>query len=209
MSEDDPLWYASYGSNCLAARFETYLLGGRVEGSSRVESGARDRRAPSDSRPYWFAQPIRFLGNSSKWGGGGVAYLDHGHAVPEQGAPGRLYRITAGQLDDVAAQESRRRRTRIDSDSLVIGAVTVLGSGAYDGVLALDPVDGLPVITLTSPRPLDGRRDSAPSEAYLRTILCGLLEIHDLSAGELVDRLRRNSGVGKRWSEKEMLHLLR
>lgn len=207
MGEDDPLWYAAYGSNCLAARFETYLVGGRAEGSSQDESGARDRRPPSDSRPYRFTQGIRFLGRSTKWGGG-VAFLDHRH-VADGGAAGRLYRITAGQFTDLAAQESRRQRHPIELGGLVVGEVNAIGAGAYDGVLALDPVDGLPVLTLTSPRPIDTQRPTPPSAAYLRTILRGLLEVHHVPAQELIDVLLTAPGVAERWSDEEMLRLVR
>ena len=197
MSDQDPIWYASYGSNCLRARFEAYLVGGFADGASHPEPGARDRRVPVRSEPYWFPRGVRFLGHSNKWGGGGVAFLDH---EPGKTAPGRRYLITKGQFDDVLAQESRRAVAAIDVDELAIGVVTALGDGFYDGVLPLEPLDGVPVVTFTSPRPLVDRATNPPSRAYLGTILRGLLEVHDEPVESLAAALVASPGVSAGWS---------
>lgn len=201
---DDEVWYASYGSNCLAARFATYLTGGRPEGADRGERGARDPRPPRASASYWFDADVRFLGDAPKWGGGGIAFLDHGRGGP---TPGRRYLITRGQFEDLAAQESRRATVELPLDDLEVGVVHPLGPGRYDGLLALPPVDGTPVITFTSPQPEVALATNPPSAAYLSTIVRGLIEVHDTPLAELVACLHRSPGVATGWSPGEIAAL--
>jgi len=204
LTEDDPIWYASYGSNCLAARFEAYLNGGQASGATRAERGARNPNPPVTSAAFWFPSTVRFLGDSAKWGGGGVAFLDHGQ---KGSAPGRRYLITKGQFDDVAAQESRRDAVALPIDALVPGIVTPIGDGFYDGILALEPHDGVPVVTFTSPRPEVGIPSNPPSAAYLGTILRGLCEVHEGSVRELAGALRDSPGVAAGWTLEQIIDL--
>lgn len=197
LADDDPIWYASYGSNCLAARFDTYLRGGRAGGTTRGERGARDPRPPSHSRAYWFSRTVRFVGDSAKWGGGGVAFLDH-----EEGgrAPGRIHLVTKGQFDDVVAQESGRPLEAVPVAGLVPGVVTPVGTGFYDGLLRLADIDTIPVVTFTSPRPVDGRPTASPSAAYLGTILRGLLEVHGDDRAAIIAAVLGAPGVAHGWT---------
>jgi hypothetical protein len=203
-SDDDPIWYASYGSNCNAERFEAYLTGGQAEGATRPERGARDPRPPARSEPCWFPTGIRFVGDASKWGGGGVAFLDHAGGGR---APGRRYLITKGQFDDVVAQENRREMTPLPVDGLESGVVTPVGDGYYDGLLRLDPVDGIPVATFTSPEPWADRPTNPPSAAYAGTVLRGLLEVHRNGVEELVAALLAAPGVSAGWNASQLARL--
>ncbi|MEQ8841760.1 MAG: hypothetical protein RIB98_12345 [Acidimicrobiales bacterium] len=203
-NDDEPIWYVAYGSNCRRERFEAYLTGGRADGATRQENGARDPRPPARSEPFWFPHGVRFVGNSAKWGGGGVAFLDH---EPGGRAPGRRYLITRGQFDDVAAQESRRAATPMPVDQLVAGSVTALGDGFYDGLLAFPPIDGIPVVTFTSPRPPTSRPPNPPSAPYLGTILRGLLEVHDEPVESLVAALMAAPGIAAGWTTAEVVAL--
>lgn len=202
--DDDPIWYASYGSNCLSARFEAYLAGGRASGSSRSERGARDPRRPVESAPFWIPHGVRFIGASTKWGGGGVAFLDHRR---ERCAPGRIYLITRGQFDDLAAQESRRDRVALPFDDLIPGEVHVVGSCWYDGLLALEPIEDVPVVTFTSPQPPEDRPTSPPSATYLGTVMRGIMEVHSITGEELADHVFNTPGVAAGWSLAEILRL--
>ena len=47
--KDVVVWYASYGSNLLEARFNCYIFGGRVNGMSRDAHGARDSTPSTES----------------------------------------------------------------------------------------------------------------------------------------------------------------
>ena len=203
-TDDDPIWYASYGSNCLVERFEAYLTGGQALGTDRPERGARDARQPSESAPFWFPTGVRFLGDSKKWGGGGVAFLDHTGGAP---APGRRYLVTRGQFDDLAAQESGRDRVALPTSELEPGELRVVGSGWYDGLLAFEPIGGIPIVTFTSPRPLADRPVRPPSAAYLGTILRGLLQVHALPPERLVGHLLSAPGVEDGWTAEQVLRL--
>lgn len=204
IGDDDEIWYASYGSNCLEARFAVYLTGGRAEGATYDERGARDPRLPRASAPHWFDADVRFLGDAAKWGGGGVAFLGHEPGGP---APGRRYLITKGQFDDVAAQESRRPTVSLPVDELEIGVVRPIGDGFYDGLLALPPVDGVPVVTFTSPEPEVRLASNPPSSAYLGTIYRGLLEVHDATPDQLAADLHRAPGVAGGWTPETIAAL--
>jgi len=202
--DEDPIWYASYGSNCLAARFEAYLTGGRASGSTRSERGARDPRGPAESAPFLIPRGVRFIGDSAKWGGGGVAFLDHRR---ERSAPGRIYLITRGQFDDIAAQESGRDRVALPLDELVPGEVHVFGSRGYDALLAFEPIEDVPVATFTSPQPPEDRPTSPPSAAYLGAVVRGIMEVHSMPVEELAARLLDTPGVAAGWSLGEILRL--
>jgi hypothetical protein len=202
--DDDPIWYAAYGSNCLSVRFEAYLTGGRASGTARGERGARDPRPPRESARFWIPHGVRFVGDSTKWDGGGVAFLDHRR---ERSAPGRIYLITRGQFEDIAAQESRRDRVALPYDDLVPGEVHAIGSSWYDGLLPLEPIGGVPVATFTSPLPLRDRPSSPPSAAYLGTIVRGLMEVHSLTLPELAGHLLDSPGVAAGWTAEEIIEL--
>jgi len=204
LSDDDPVWYASYGSNCLSARFATYLTGGTAEGATRPERGARDPTPAVRSEPFWLPSTVRFLGDAAKWGGGGVAFLDHGDSGS---APGRRFLITKGQFDDVAAQESRRDTVELPIDSLEPGVVMSIGGGFYDGILALEPVEGVPVVTFTSPHPLVDLPINSPSAAYLGTIVRGLQEVHP-DFDNVVAALHRSPGVATGWTMQQVAALV-
>ena len=205
LTDDDPIWYAAYGSNCRAARFATYLTGGRAPGSTRDKRGARDPTPPRRSAACWFPSGVRFLGHSAKWGGGGVAFLDHAGGPP---APGRRYLVTKSQFDDIVAQESGRDVRAVPVDRLAPGVVTAIGDGPYDGILPLDPIDGVPVVTFTSPEPWTTRPTSPPAAAYVGTILRGLLEVHTAEAADIVAAVLAAPGVGDGWTAATLTALL-
>lgn len=202
--DNDPIWYAAYGSNCRRARFEAYLTGGRADGATRAETGARDPRPPRRIEPHWFPRRVRFVGNSSKWGGGGVAFLDH---EPGGRSPGCRYLITRSQFDDVAAQESRRAVAPTPVEHLEPGEVTPVGDGPYDGMVALEPIDGIPVVSFTSPYPPASRACNPPSAPYLGTILRGLVEVHDEPLTALVAAIMAAPGVSEGWTADQVVAL--
>ncbi|NOX31727.1 MAG: hypothetical protein GXP35_17035, partial [Actinobacteria bacterium] len=120
-SRSGQVWYASYGSNLLRQRFEHYLTGGTFRGAPQrgQHVGARDSALPTDDRAWRVPHGLRFAGESTRWSGGGVAFLDP--AVGSGEAVVRMYRITAAQFSDVAAQENGLRPgdLSVDVDALV------------------------------------------------------------------------------------------
>jgi len=202
------VWYASYGSNCDMSRFMFYLEGGQRQGTNGGHRGARDPSPPIDSAPMEFPTQITFMGNSRRWGGG-VAFLEHHPRAPDfPGALGRRYLITREQFDDVAAQESHRPTSRIDIEVLTPGQVREVGTGWYDGLLALDPMDGVPVVTFTSPAPPEAGAENPPSVDYLTTLATGLNQIHMIGPERIVARLRLVDVIASNWSKEQLLELL-
>jgi len=201
------VWYASYGSNCERSRFMLYLQGGRRPGTHGEHRGARNPSPPIDSAPVEFPTQVAFAGKSKRWGGG-VAFLEHQVRPNMPGALGRRYLITKEQFDDVAAQESHRPTAPVSIDQLDQGKVSAIGSGWYDGLLALEPVDGTPVVTFTSPHPPEATKAAAPSIDYLATIVTGLGQVHDIGFERIIDRLRLVAVIAATWTQRELLDIV-
>jgi len=175
----------SYGSNMARERLACYLRGGRPPGARRVYAGARDRSLPREDRPVHLPGRLWFAGESSVWGGG-MAFYDHDTVGP---TPARAYRITAGQLVDIAAQEMHRSPTQDDPLETVLlagfsGRHTA-GPGRYETLLAVGHLDGLPMLTFTAPDAHAGLPHAAPSAAYLAMLAAGLREAHGWSDAEV------------------------
>ncbi len=205
-----PVWYASYGSNCSRSRFLYYMRGGRATGATRAQIGARDPSDPTGDAPIRFDTAVRFAGHARTWNGA-PAVLEHERS-PRPGALGRRYRVTRQQFADVLAQESRRGFDSVtlpDLGSLEPGTRVVIGEGSYDALVALPPIDGVPCISSTSPAAPEHRRPAAPCESYLRTIVTGLAEVHDLSPDELAHHLGASPGVRPAWTIEGISALLR
>ncbi len=203
---DDLIWYASYGSNVNRARFLCYLEGGTPVGTLLPQRGARDRSLPRDDAPCTFRSAIRFAGYSARWEGA-PALLEHRRASP--GALGRRYLITKEQFVDVVAQENGAEGPlSIPFDEVLPDGHTLIDTRAYDTIIGLDPVDGIPVATFTSSDIPEQRPAAAPSAAYLATIVRGLAEVHDLDHETLAQRLHRADGVAPTWTIRQIQRLL-
>lgn len=208
--DDDPVWYAAYGSNCDLDRFLTYLVGGPIPGTDDRQEGVRDPSAPQGDGPCRFDGQVVFTGHSPRWGGG-YAFL--GHDAVASGALGRRHLITVGQLADVLEQENGRsptadspglgdRRERIAEAvaSPTPGALTTVGPGAYDAIAALEPVDGVPVFTITRPSRPELLSSSAPSARYLSAIVGGLGEVHEIGPRAIAEVLMAAPGMAPVWT---------
>jgi len=155
-----------------------------------------------------FASRITFTGRSRRWGGG-VAFLEHRIVDGDTpGALGRRYLITREQFEDVVAQENHRATVPLEINSLTPGVLRVTGSGWYDALVAMEPVEGVPVITFTSSQPPELESESPPTITYLQTIASGLHQVHDLSWEQLVTRLRISDVVSDTWTHDELLAAL-
>lgn len=171
------VWYVSYGSNMSSARFACYIGGGRPPGGSRANPGARDRTPPRRSVPVDLPGTVYFAGESPQWGGG-VAFYDH--ARPGATAA-RGYLLTRGQFADVAAQEMYREPREDDPLEALLGEPLPqgrheLGPGRYETLLEVGRLDGLPLLTFTSPHGIEGVEHTRPSAAYLEVVAAGLRE---------------------------------
>jgi hypothetical protein len=114
-----------------------------------------------------------------------------------------LYLITAEQFADVVAQENQLRVVELgDLEQL---ERRDLGAGWYGLVLALDRVDGRPVLTVTS---RDRKDPAAPTLDYLRYIAQGLRESHDMPDQAIADYLLGKSGVAGAFAREELVSAL-
>ncbi|CAM6092712.1 unnamed protein product [Calypogeia fissa] len=199
------VWYACYASNLLMERFMCYIQGGQVEGMRNACLGSRNQTPPVASR--WLMVPHNlFFGHSwtSRWGSGGVAFLD---PVSHGGAPTthvRLYKITLQQLRDLLIQENRGEpnnsevvlewdqitKLRDVQSALSHATLDIIKDSWYGTIKYLGDEDGLPIITVTcSVEDVQRFRKGQfkvcpPSESYYNVILKGLLEHETLSEEE-------------------------
>ena len=103
MSDADTLvWYVAYGSNLRWSRFRCYLAGGRPDGSSHTNVGARNPADPLSVEPVNILGRVLFSNHSTVWGGG-IAFFD---PAATDLVAGRAYLITLEQFNDVVVQEN-------------------------------------------------------------------------------------------------------
>lgn len=112
---------------------------------------------------------------------------------------GRVYLITWGQFEDVVAQENGRATSSIDldADELTPGVSVRLGPGRYETLLCLGGIDGVPVVTITSPSEGADPEAGAPSHTYLRVMITGLREAHAMSDDAIVAYLGSAPGCSE------------
>jgi len=198
------VWYASYGSNMSAGRLACYLTGGRPPGATRTYPGARDRSLPTDVRPVELAGCVYFAWHSPTWDGG-IAFYDPGGPGS---SVGRAYRLTRGQLSDLLEQEMHRE-PGVDHDlsELLADGVAVVGAGRYETMHVVGDLDGLPVVTFTSPEQLHAADHNEPSAAYLATMVRGLVEGHGWDADRVATYLLDRPGIGS-WDAERIRSLV-
>lgn len=117
---------------------------------------------------------LYFAGNSNRWGGGGVAFVDPRPSEAQTLA--RRYLISWDQLEDIHRQENRSATIEpaSETDLEKLGALKLYG-GSYETLLWCGRhIDGAPMVTITS-----GIRRPAnpPSVDYLEVIGRGLTEL--------------------------------
>ena len=199
LATDDLVWYVAYASNLSAARLRSYLAGGRPPGSRRTYQGGRDPSPPSASVRLDLPGTLVFSGRSRVWGGG-MAF----HDLTGTGTVvARAYRLTFGQLSDLVSQESRHP-VGLDLAEVGPDGDWRTPSEVYETLAPLGEHTGLPMLTLTSRRPLD---EAAPSAAYLRTILRGLHEVTGWSPERRAAYLLGARGVTPHWGVAELVAL--
>ena len=175
----DTVWYACYGSNLKLARFLCYLQGGRPHAGGRLHSPARDPSPPREWKPCDIRHRLYFAESSSAWDGGGVAFLS---VEPTAGSvtPGRIYRITPGQFEDVFAAENARKRIGLDLDDVPrLGSLVVYDDAWYGRILHLGDEGGRPIFTFTRRVDVPEAEHRRPSAIYTDTIGAGLRELEE------------------------------
>ena len=185
------MWYAAYGSNLDRRRMLCYVQGGCPAGATRTYAGCLDPAPPVADRAVTLPFALYFGGASSVWGGG-VAVLRRTRD-DDAGTLARAWLLTEAQFADVVRQENGRSPTGelFDLTGLPATGALTLGTGWYDHLLLCGTIDGLPVITVTSPTDLPERR---PSAAYVDYIVNGLVDTHGLSRTDARAYVERRVG---------------
>jgi len=169
-------WYAAYGSNTDEARFRQYL------------AGCTQPAEPTDSRPLTIDLPLYFAGTTTRWGDGGVAFLDPARDVTPT-TLARAWLLPVERIAEVGAQENRLPigRAHLDLDAVVRDGVLSVYDGWYDAWVACGELDGIPVVTLTS----STRRapETSPARAYVEVIARGLRTTHGMTRKDVASYL--------------------
>ena len=224
------IWYACYGSNLRAERFNCYIAGGKPKGSIGMESaGSIDKTPFTSTATFKTDWQLHFAKEFIGWGGKGIAFLQPGQAeddsqstaaAKDTGALCRLYKISFEQFVDVVLQENGGRSSnsqlREAVKNEVVQAVkrigdqgtTVLRQGILEGswyrrMVGLGVHEDLPVMSFTTDEQL---KFVPPGKAYLQTIALGLMEswYGTLSKEEIIQYLARCA----QWPEAEVAALI-
>ena len=204
------VWYVSYGSNLLRARFLAYVQGGRVTGNDVEYEGCRDASPPEGDVALTIPHSLYFAGwSDSVWAGTSAAFISL--ASPHPPSLARAYRITEEQFLDVVRQENANGIAVEEFENTLErarrhGHARLLPSGSYSELVYCGERDAEPMLTFTASEERKGAR--APSAAYLRVIGNGLRESHGLDATDIATYLVDRPGVRLGWTRAQLLQIL-
>ncbi|WP_280382344.1 histone deacetylase [Nocardia wallacei] len=197
------VWYAAYGSNLFERRFDYYRAGGNPPGTSRTYPGFRDSTPPRASRPLTLPGTIYFSWESPVWTGGIAFYAQRPAGGWPAGAAARGYLLTVEQFDDLLAQEMYRvpgATADLELDEVVRNGKVRLGEGRYETLLHVADLDGVPVLTFTSPWEPGTVELNKPTPRYLGMLAAGLRESHGWTSARILSYLAELPGVQGFWS---------
>ena len=176
-------WYAAYGSNTDAPRFQRYL--------DRCTQPA----TPEDDRPFVLDLPLYFAKDATRgWGPGGVAFAGPDHdRVPS--TLGRVWLLPVERIAEIGAMENGRDPADGSLDVAAVqrdGVVPAFDGGWYDAWASCGELDGVPVVTITS-----SRRHAAnpPGPAYLAVVARGIAATHGLPDEAVAAYLAPRTGL--------------
>lgn len=153
-----------------------YILGTKAPGSAIAEKGCSDPTPPLANKKLELPYPLYFAKERSKWGKGGVAFIDPNRTEQEM-TIGKMYLITEQQFKEVVSQENNVSYIPMDLKKVIQEGSGNIGNGWYRQILYVGEEDGYPIFTFTNPDPMDKVPCNPPNTAYLSTIAAGLLEL--------------------------------
>lgn len=204
LSDADTLvWYVAYGSNLRWSRFRCYLAGGRPDGSSHTNVGARNPADPLSVEPVNILGRVLFSDHSTVWGGG-IAFFD---PAATDLVAGRAYLITLEQFNDVVVQENGfSAGIDLALRPVLSGVELTLPDAWYGTVLRVGTMAARPMVTITSRAP--NLTPTTPSPAYLWTIATGLRESHAWAPPHIAAYLETLAGVTGHWTGPQIETLI-
>ncbi|TGB00758.1 hypothetical protein [Halobacillus salinus] len=203
MTEQNLVWYASFGSNINVDRFLCYIRGGKPALSNDTERGCRDATLPRNERPFVMNHQLYFAKEAGRWNGGGVGFIDTTRDESYR-TYSNMYLVTREQFMDITAQENGLDTFDMDLDAIMEKGSDVVQDSWYGNIIYLGDEDGYPVFTFTNPEPIAPDEVNKPSVEYLSTIIGGLKKGVRLSDEEIVDYFLEVPGVKGTFTEAEL-----
>ncbi|MUK90173.1 hypothetical protein GMD78_17510 [Ornithinibacillus sp. L9] len=201
------VWYVSYGSNLCKDRFMCYINGERPPGADRPEVGCTDKTPPKASGKVEMPYALYFSKQRSKWGLGGVAFIDHSITKNEP-TIGRKYLITDEQFTEVVAQENNCDFIDINFQKVMTNGFLSIGDGWYGRIVYLGELNGAPMFTFTTNEPMGNMEINTPSAAYLSTIAQGVMEL-GYKQDEIMDYFLNKKGIKENFTKETLKEFLR
>ncbi len=109
--QKDYVWYVAYGSNMNMERFLYYIKGGFYPLIGQSYTGCTDKSDPVDSWPFKIPFERYFGLSYTRWGQGGVAFID---PQVKGSTLGRAYLVTRQQYEEIKRQEGPQYNVDID-----------------------------------------------------------------------------------------------
>ncbi|MGE8205799.1 hypothetical protein ACQKP0_14680 [Heyndrickxia sp. NPDC080065] len=200
------VWYVSYGSNICYDRFLCYIIGEKPTGSDKKEKGCRDQTTPKANEKIEIPYPLYFAKEKSKWGAGGVAFIDY-EKLNDHKTYGRMYLITEEQFIDVVAQENDQEKINIDLQEVIKNGFSTINDGWYGRIMYLGVKDGAPMFTFTSNQQIENATFNVPTSSYLKTIARGLIQV-GLSHSEIVEYFLKQHGIKGHFTNEELFEYI-
>ena len=176
MIATDPIWYVAYGSNLLADRFESYILGCGDDAVWGGHRGSADATLPAGDRQVVVPHPVYFGGHSRRWNGACCFCPVEPLGDDRLPVVGRAWLVTWGQMVDIVAQENGLPTSAATLPDLVPepGAAVRVLDGVIDLLLGMDGIDDHPACTLASSNLPPA---APPSPSYRQVLAAGMAEM--------------------------------
>ncbi len=195
---NERVWYAVYGTNLNEERFSCYIKGGVPEGTSRPDTGCRDRTPAIDGGKTTLPFQLYFSKRSAKWENGSVGFL----ALKKDSAAktlGRKYSIKRQQFEDIFKQSngiSVDREFPVDLEKVMEAGALTLSESWFGRIVFLGLEEGVPVFTLTAYWDFEPGKVSPPSGKYLAHFVKGLKQTYGFSEAQTAEYLADKPGMG-------------
>jgi hypothetical protein len=149
-SEQQYVWYASYGSNLLRERFLCYIVGGKPIGANREYDGCTNKSLPKADKKITIKRELYFAKESGNWEHMAVCFITQ-KAYENATTLGRMYLITQEQFIEVLKQENNYTGIiSIDFDAVKKkGFRKFTEWNWYNKMIYLGSQSGYPIFTFT------------------------------------------------------------
>ena len=187
------IWYAAYGSNMMEERFLCYIRGGTPAGSTTTYLGCADQSLPVKSEDCYINSELYFARKSTTWNNGGVAFIKNNFA-PSASTFAKIYLITEEQFNQVVAQEIKTPGIAINFTQTKRNGSSIIKQNSWYGrIIYLGDQGGFPMFTFTAEN--DHVDINRPNDNYLKTIIKGIQESHDVDDITIMDYLLSTEGI--------------